>query len=259
MTTSSHGLSIDPMSTLSLHLEVLSAGNVIASATGFVVADGTSHYLVTNRHVVTGRDPETGDPVPGGGTPDALRVAHHVTDRLGTWRRRDEHLFDGADGAGTQRWLEHPSDKAIDVAVLPLPPPDDLITYRPLEQALAHNGIVVEIAMPVCIVGFPLGLASAGMFPIWKTGHIASEPALNYGRQPVFLIDATTKPGMSGSPVLLRHYGPYRETGTAGAKIALGPGGVTRWLGIYSGRIHGKSEIGRVWRPETVEEIIRGE
>ncbi|WP_337236881.1 hypothetical protein, partial [Salmonella enterica] len=30
----------------------------------------------------------------------------------------------------------------------------------------------------------------------------------------------------------------------------------TRFLGIYAGRIHGQSEIGRVWRPFVIQEII---
>ena len=120
-------------------------------------------------------------------------------------------------------------------------------------KSLADANVVPQVAMPVSIIGFPLGLTGPGVFPIWKTGHIASEPALDYKAEPLFLIDATTRGGMSGSPVVFRATGGYKQK-TGEYIISSGP--VTLFLGIYSGRLHKASEIGRVWRPRLIKEIL---
>ena len=45
--------------------------------------------------------------------------------------------------------------------------------------------------MAISVIGFPLALTPIGLFPIWKTGHIASEPEVPYKViYPAFLIDA---------------------------------------------------------------------
>ena len=111
--------------------------------------------------------------------------------------------------------------------------------------------MIVSPSEAVSIIGFPFGLASSGKFPIWKTGHIASDIDLNYKDKPVFLIDATTKPGMSGSPVIARRNG-FSQT-SKGQRV----GGTTeRFLGVYSGRIQDNSDVGMVWKPETIDEIL---
>ena len=250
---------VDPLSVVSLHLEVLNGGSVVAIATGFVIVHEIQPFLITNWHVVTGRDADTGDPMPGRSFPDALRVSHHETGHLGRWRSRDERLFDQG---GNPLWLEHPRGRPIDVAALPLLPADDTITYYPLDLALDDESVRVQVAMTVSIIGYPLGLTSAGMLPIWKTGHIASEPEIDHQDAPQFLVDAKTKPGMSGSPVVLRHYGPIGVQGQPGVSMRIQSGGTTRWLGVYSGRfVHrdptqGDAELGRVWRPEAVRAIL---
>jgi hypothetical protein len=76
---------------------------------------------------------------------------------------------------------------------------------------------------------------------------------VDYGGKPAFLIDATTRGGMSGSPVIRRVYGAYASTQ---ALAVLGEGGATRFIGVYAGRIHDAAEIGLVWRPRVVEEVL---
>jgi hypothetical protein len=76
---------------------------------------------------------------------------------------------------------------------------------------------------------------------------------LDYNGKPVFLIDATTRAGMSGSPVVLRQFGGYN---TRNGGYFSSAGFFTRFMGIYSGRIHRDSEIGMVWRPEVIFEIL---
>jgi len=241
---------IDPLSGRSLFVELLAEGTSIGSATGFVVQSTAGPLLVTNWHVLSGLNPDTRQPLSqSGAVPDCLRLVHHST-TLGTWVTREETLL-GQDGE--PRWLEHTRGEAVDVAALPLQEIDSEVQLRPLDLSLADTDMVPEIAMPVSIIGFPLGLTGPGVFPIWKTGHIASEPQLDYAGQPTFLIDATTRGGMSGSPVVIKMSGGYK---TRSGKYTLAGGVKTLFLGIYSGRIRRDSEIGKVWRPEAIRDVL---
>ena len=128
----------------------------------------------------------------------------HSSYKLGLYFEHVESLYE-PDGQAL-RWLEHPQGRAVDVVAVPLRLPSHCRIF-PLDLALADADLEVKVAMAVSIVGYPKGLTAGGVLPIWKTGHLASEPDLNYeyGR-PAFLIDATTRIGMSGSPVVLRVY-----------------------------------------------------
>jgi hypothetical protein len=243
---------IDPLSARPLYLIQINGNEPLGTATGFIVEKENKHYLITNWHVVSGLNPKTGETLsPKGKTPDALLIWHHGK-QLGTWKRKREMLVDDT---GNKRWLEHKKGKLIDIAALPLEAVTDDIQIYSLDLSLAEVNMVPEVAMPVSIIGFPVGLTSAGFLPIWKTGHIASEPNLNYQNEPLFLIDATTRGGMSGSPVVLRMSGGYKTRD--GNTIMSSSGYRTRFLGIYSGRLPRDSEIGRVWRPELINEILK--
>jgi hypothetical protein len=101
------------------------------------------------------------------------------------------------------------------------------------------------------VVGFPLGLVDRqdqhNVLPIYKSAHIASEPYLDFQGKPIVVIDATTRPGMSGSPVIVQqyHYGTYRN----------------RLVGIYTGRFPrlgpgDDSALGIVYKPKVIQELI---
>jgi hypothetical protein len=245
------GIRLDPLSGTSLYLRLYAAGKPISTATGFVVKSNERFFLVTNWHVVSGRHPTNGQPLDAKGLiPDSMGIVHHAQP-LGKFDERRVALISQA---GNARWVEHPLGRDRDVVLVPLPAAVPPIQYFPLDLAVADVDMLPEVAMPVSIIGFPLGLTGAGMFPIWKTGHIASEPALDYDEKPVFLIDATTRGGMSGSPVVLRLTGGYR-TANGGSVLASG-GYQTRFLGVYSGRLPGDSNVGLVWRPRVIHELL---
>lgn len=246
-----HTVMLDALSARSLYLKLMHNGQPISGATGFVVQDARQNFLVTNWHVLSGRDPDTNQPLAVSGvTPDAITIVHHGLE-AGTWLEKTELLLDSAKNP---RWLEHPRGRLVDVAILPLAAVDSSVQVYPFDLGLADTNMVAEVAMPVSIIGFPLGLSGPGMLPIWKTGHIASEPELDYKEQPVFLIDATTRGGMSGSPVVLRLSGGFK-TRSGNAMMSMS-GHSTRFLGVYSGRIGGDTEIGQVWRPTVILEIL---
>lgn len=241
---------IDPLSVRSLKLELLANGLSLGTATGFIITESEVPYLITNWHVLVGRNPDTNKLMSHtGALPDTVRITHHGL-TLGTFVFREEKLFDTE---GKRLWKEHPLGQKIDVVALPLNPIDQGVQLYPFELSLANADIIAQPAMPVSIIGFPLGLTSSGSLPIWKTGHIASDPDLDYGGNPAFLIDATTRGGMSGSPVVLRSNGGHPTR--SGSMIFNGQM-TTLFLGIYSGRIHQDIEIGSVWKPNVISEII---
>jgi hypothetical protein len=244
-------LQIDPLSVTSLYLKVNVNGILLANATGFAVEEGGNVYLVTNWHVLSGRHPETGDPISKktAGIPDEIRVAHHLRGSLGTWRFHGETLNNSD---GSPRWIGHPAGSDIDVAAVRLRNLPSDVRIFPLDLSLAETDLLLHAGMPVSVIGFPFGLRPNAFFGVWKTGHIASDPDLPYNGRPAFLIDATTREGMSGSPVVARSYGGRMTS--QGYTI----GGVhTRLLGIYSSRIHDDAEIGCVWRPSTIRELLQ--
>jgi hypothetical protein len=93
--------------------------------------------------------------------------------------------------------------------------------------------MVIQLGNGVFILGYPLGFSHFANTPIWKRGTIASEPHSEVlGTMNRVVIDATTRQGMSGSPVIMRENTHYiAEDGQVKCKI-----NATRFLGIYSSR-----------------------
>lgn len=96
-------------------------------------------------------------------------------------------------------------------------------------------------------------------FPVWKRGSIASEPHLASITTDYFIVDTASRPGMSGAPVIRRSWGFHildDGNNLGGVPFA------TRFVGIYSGRLHtddpGDAQIGMVWPGRIIEEIIAG-
>jgi hypothetical protein len=193
---------IDPLSAKSLLLEVRVNNNPLSTATGFVVEQGESRFLITNWHVLSSRNAETGKPLSDtAGIPDEVRILHHVKGPLGSKKSISETLFDTQ---GNRRWLEHSHSRRVDVVALPLCSTNSEIDYYPFDLSQSKVDILPDVGMQVFIIGFPYGLSNERKWPIWKSGNIASEPDLDFDGSPSFLIDATTRIGMSGSPMVLR-------------------------------------------------------
>ena len=114
------------------------------------------------------------------------------------------------------------------------------------------------------VVGFPEGLVDSTEphfpRPIFKSGHIAFDPRIDFNGEPVVLLDAITRLGQSGSPVFAT------ESAWNGGFVP------NCFLGIYSGRytVAGKElageqqcaidqaglSIGRVFKPRVISEIF---
>jgi hypothetical protein len=242
---------LDYLSVRSLLLELTSNNVCLGTATGFVVEKNSKYYLVTNWHVITGRRPDTGVPMdPQGRTPDQVKILHNTKNKLGNWHWVTENLFDP--DTHSPRYLEHPALKRdVDIVMLPLEKKDD-VQFYPLDLELRKKSMELVPAGQVSIVGFPFAHASHEGLPIWKSGAIASDPDINYMKSPQFLVDATGRPGMSGSPVYARRIGGYRDED---GNIMVTPETADKFLGVYAGTIDGTSEVGRVWKASALMDI----
>jgi len=118
--------------------------------------------------------------------------------------------------------------------------------------------LLVTIGMDVFVLGYPFGTGKTGL-PIWKRGSIASEPDLVPHVESYLLVDTASRPGMSGSPVILRTYFIHV---TQENEITATPGAANKFIGVYSGRLHTQdpleAQIGMVWSATYIDEIIDG-
>lgn len=235
-------------SIMSLFLQMRFNGTNLASGTGFLVEHASKLWLITNRHNVTGRKPDgtcldkknaavpnelvTYVPtlMPKAGKPDPDSYDHAVGPG---WRVIQVKLLDDNE---QPKWVEHPLlRERVDVVALEVEP-FELMIRNPYHLSTELPEAKIQPADRVSIIGFPFGLSATGKFAIWVSGAVASEPALDYDGLPIFLVDARTRPGQSGSPVL-------SEQGNI--------------LGVYSGRIHEESDLGMVWKASVVLELVR--
>lgn len=161
--------------------------------------------VVTNKHVIkgadraairffAGKDDEAFEPL--------LGEAHTVT------IPSPETLFTG-----------HPNPD-IDVTVASHVPwinelrnQGDNVFFRGITSSLAmndENAQTLDALEEVTFIGYPNGLYDhVNYLPIARRGHTATPPSVDYGGQPMFLVDASVFPGSSGSPVLLVDSGMF--------------------------------------------------
>lgn len=245
------GVEIDPLSRTSLLVETFVNGKSVMSATGFIVKRSSGYFLITNWHVVTNKNPVTKLGLsPTLAEPDSIRIRHHLLDKVG-WQILQEPLY--FDDGVTPRWIAHQDGNNVDVIALPLTNITPNIAIHDLPLEMADVQMILHPSMPISIIGYPYGLSASNIWPIWKTGHLATDPEVNYDNKPSFLIDATTRSGMSGSPVAIRISGAYmKKQGVYTFPETI----IYKFLGIYSGRLDNDVELGRVWRPNVLLEIF---
>jgi len=240
------------------------------TGTGFLVrgepGSETPYYLITNRHILSGRHADGGFVAKYAATPTHIRIFHNMAGAL--WKLGDfvEIPQDLYDVSGLPLWFEHEKGIAVDVAALPITKfeagHDKMATFYPYERrVVGEPQPELSPSDTVQIVGFPFGQASFKSLAIWTTGSIASEPSVGYGGYPRFLVDARTRDGQSGSPVIL-----HTTANTPPMKFSDGSmrsyPGRSYLLGVYSGRIHrgaDVSDIGIVWKARVIGDIIKNQ
>lgn len=240
--------------------------------TGFFYRIDGKNFLVTARHIFSARTWRE----------NKFRTDHQVAPthiRIDVRGPQPAEGFDGGalpvnsvvlsllDEDEKPLWIEHPElTHRLDVAALPL---DGLIRtdqfhYMPIEPEPPHAATRFWVTQDVFIVGFPLGLQHGYLWPLWIRGTVASEPALAFNfkgeEYPMFLVDARTRSGQSGSPVFLMRRTFADDVGDQELRR-------TRFVGLYSGRANDKAansdnplpaDLGFVWHVGAVDEVCRG-
>jgi hypothetical protein len=222
----------------------------LATGTGFTTTlkGREEWFLITNWHCVTGRNPENNNPLSDNGLcdPEFVKVYFHSQEGKGIWnpimiQLRDENGI---------KWVEHERGSEIDIVAIPIINTADIVLHN-FERAIKGNGLLTEPSDNVSIIGYPKGLSAGGKYPIWKTGTIATDFEINWEDKPMFLIDATTRKGMSGSPVVMKKDGFCHFDDNT-----MKTGKFTKFMGVYSGRIDDDIELGRVWKGKAMLEVI---
>jgi hypothetical protein len=244
-------INIQKPSLQSLFLQMQFDGTPIATGTGFVSESQIGPVLITNLHNVTGRNPATRQPLsPTGVIPNEVLIVHNRAGHLGQWVPKVEPLLE----EDQPLWIEHPTlGSNVDFVALPLTDLQEVELY-PYALGAEHPKIMVNPADTVSVVGFPFGIRSGGALAVWATGHVATEPDVDHNGKPVFLIDCRARQGQSGSAVIAHRPGGMVTLEDGSSTIFNGP--VTRFLGIYSGRINVESDLGIVWKAQAIRELV---
>jgi hypothetical protein len=132
-------------------------------------------------------------------------------------------LFDLTIEDPDQVFIGHP-DPDIDVAIAPLSPMLELVRQQgftpffrsttPAMLMTEENAKELDAMESITFVGYPNGLFDdANGLPIARQGVTATPPTVDYGGEPIFLVDASVFPGSSGSPVMIAQTGGYSLRG----------------------------------------------
>ena len=236
---------------------------------GFYWREVEATWIVTNRHVLLPK--VEGNEI----IPDT--ITFHVRKVVGQGIVWEPVILDVTE---IKKRLKLHTDSEVDVAILRV---DDLLRERMKpgniymtlssvsEEDLPENkNISAEVADDVVIIGYPKGFYDEkNIFPIVKSGIIATRWGMNFNDMPVFLIDAKLFPGSSGSIVV---------TKPISSIVAEGPMKDERetqfaFLGVYSGEPFRQQEpidldditiirkdsfnVGTVWYGKLVVDIVK--
>jgi hypothetical protein len=256
-----------------------SQGRRLVIATGFFLGHGTEGgnsfvSLVTNRHVVLGPGVSEGTRSLGDSLEFELRLSGGDPNKV------QPAVYPLYTTTGEPTWLVSSTHPKADVAVVPLPLGGLRFDVPP--YCLGLNWVQYDIVPypgeSVSVVGYPLGWRDkVNRLPVWKTGHIASEPDQDFDGQPRFLIDITGRRGMSGSPVLAGHKDLYYsknglpKMAGSGALLGVYASNAVRFddvapaisedsaAGPPGGPVEAdRPELGFVWKSSLLEEIVLG-
>jgi hypothetical protein len=245
---------------------------VLFTASGFFYIYGGTSYLVTNWHVVSGRNIFTDNIISSTGfTPKLIRFYGSIV-----YRRDDGQIFVIRQPIEVDVSSDLMAESApiingqnIDLWVYRLPlgtvtrkgtnptvpaPPERCFSAHVNEGA--RNRLQVRAGNSCIVLGYPFGRSGISKLPIWKQGAIASEPMVGVDGRPIFLCDIATTEAMSGSPVFYQFRGMVQESD---GKTST-DGTIAEFIGVYAGRLQSKSlertNIGYVWYASLIDKII---
>lgn len=222
--------------------------------TGFFIKVKSTNYLITNNHVVGGKchtddfKRRRNNDGKKDTLPDVISV--RIFDKnLGAFKFESLGLDDVKGNLLYTKFYENEKDEntLLDVVAIPIKGLNSIhgnVTVNGYDST-SIGGIQLYNSQQLFVVGYPE--KTDNFYPIWKSGTIASEPNFIYVGNSTFYIDATTRGGMSGSPVVFRDNKILRADGNLDFLSGL----VTKLIGIYSAQNY-NSELGVVTRIETI-------
>jgi hypothetical protein len=251
------------LSTSITKLEMLVDGQFLGGGTGFFYKHNSKWYVVTNWHVLSGRDPSNGQPRhSSAAVPNQCRFYFASLTEAGI--RWEAVTYSLAHSSNTATWLQHPVEgQAVDIAALPI---EEIHTGKAKDlQDPGGNApdMFIDLGAEVFLPGYPLGLSANGLMAIWKRASVASSLEFGEGINRYFYVDTATREGMSGAPCLAisnwRHYEMDRATNKV--KVVERPLS-WRLLGVYSGRLNPsdsfEAQIGKIWRDNLMFDVLNG-
>lgn len=254
-------LQLNPYSFSSYFLQVLCAPDGVAPysmghATGFIWKRDKEYFLITNWHVVSGKNYENGCLLDSNGAiPNALIISSIILESSSTEKNVPfVNLYRDDQPA----WFEHPSHgKAVDVVAVRIEGIEGC-TLHPINEIKQQEDMKAVVGQDCFIIGYPLGKTP---FPIWKNGNIASDPELlDIPGINSFYVDTATRSGMSGSPSILLSRATYLNNKNELIECrSNGYLGSSKLLGIYSSRVPSDAsamQLGVVFPVKLIEELI---
>ncbi len=215
----------------------------LSHGTGFMWRSGEDIWLITARHVLSGTNPFDGSHLRKElYEPREIRV--HLTIGLNSSdRARQAYVLPLRDSKDNALWAEDPhfADLKTDIAALKISVGrQDIWCINDGPDFGSYDGMFTHVGFQCFVVGYPTRSVSGLMLPIWRSGAIASDPALPIDDKPIFLVDAATGPGFSGSPVWRIQIGPTAfHDDAVETKIRIDSDAVLRasFVGVYAGRL----------------------
>ncbi|NQW03955.1 MAG: trypsin-like peptidase domain-containing protein [Acidobacteria bacterium] len=227
----------------------------IQNASGVIV----TVFLVTNYHVVTGHSPGTALPPKGDRVVFYLHLDKNEPSQV---KQIALPLYSQSGVPAWEQSIEHPE---ADLVLLPLPKTSYAsIAMYVFVESHTKSDIRIRPTSGATLLGYPFGFSDTkNRLPVWKTGHVASEPQVDFQGHPAFLVDVSAFPGMSGSPVLAVVNGVYEDESEV-----MRTGHVLRLLGVFSAMPVIRSEtpgiadtslqLGYVWKATLIVELAHG-
>ena len=232
----------------------------ISRATGFFLKHKNEILLITNDHVVSGLGHGDRKVISTtGAIPLRLRVAAQVpkvqppkpgaSSEYMTWTFEID-LYEDLELWAGPTWISHPKHgHLVDVVAIRISKQIKAIAMSPMHLEFPSDRVRYSPMNRVFVVGFPLDeKSSPNRYPIYKAASIASEPDFT-GERPYIFIDGKTRPGMSGSPVILEHSPTINKNEKGQMQYTTGK---TEIIGVYSGResesaTSFEAELGLMW------------
>lgn len=259
------GARVSQTSICSVMLEMCRGTTLLGKGTGWFwrLPDGIA--LVTAWHNFSGLHHTLRTPLSRmGGTPDRIRFRYTAL-RPQTFQDGEIPLYLN-DEETSPRWFVHPDcGSFFDMAFI-------LIDMKGGDVACVNDtatvtGSALEPGEDVFAVGFPQGVRTMNVFPVWKRGSIASDPDVLVEGHPKFYLDIAGRGGLSGAPVYRIQRGMImQKTGPKGDPTISFGTNLTEFVGLYSGRAADQlppeartgesTDLGFVWRAAVVQEMF---